>query len=71
MRVTVNGKRRYSTLKVRINPHAWDPVKEKATGEDSITKKLESDGVEKFIEAFDKLMETLTKKTFEKKKEKV
>ena len=38
---------------------------------DSITKKLETDGVRKFIEAFDKLMETLTKKSFEKKKEKV
>jgi transaldolase/transaldolase/glucose-6-phosphate isomerase len=38
---------------------------------DSITKKLETDGVEKFIKAFDKLMETLTKKSFEKKKEKV
>jgi len=31
---------------------------------DSITKKLESDGVEKFIKAFDKLMESLTKKSF-------
>jgi transaldolase len=38
---------------------------------DSITEKLEQDGVKKFIEAFDKLMETLTKKSFEKKKEKV
>jgi transaldolase len=38
---------------------------------DSITEKLEQDGVEKFIEAFDKLMETLTKKSFDKKKEKV
>ncbi len=34
---------------------------------DSITKKLEADGVEKFIKAFDKLMETLTKKSLEKK----
>jgi transaldolase len=31
----------------------------------SITKKLENDGVEKFIKAFDKLMETLTKKSLE------
>ncbi len=38
---------------------------------DSITKKLESDGVEKFIKAFDKLMETLTKKSSEKKSGKV
>jgi transaldolase len=38
---------------------------------DKITKKLENDGVEKFIKASDKLMETLTKKSFEKKKEKV
>jgi transaldolase len=30
---------------------------------DSITKKLENDGVEKFIKAFDKLMETLAKKS--------
>jgi len=29
---------------------------------DSVTKKLEKEGVEKFIQAFDKLMETLTKK---------
>jgi transaldolase len=38
---------------------------------DSVTSKLEKDGVDKFIKAFDKLMETLTKKTLEKKKEKV
>lgn len=30
---------------------------------DSITKKLETDGVEKFIKAFDKLMDSLTKKS--------
>lgn len=30
---------------------------------DSVTQKLEDDGIEKFINAFDKLMETLTKKS--------
>ena len=34
---------------------------------DSITKKLETDGVEKFIKAFDKLMESLNKKVIRKK----
>lgn len=34
---------------------------------DSITKKLENDGVEKFIKAFDKLMETLIKKSLDKR----
>jgi transaldolase len=34
---------------------------------DSITKKLETDGVEKFIKAFDKLMETLKKNHYRKK----
>jgi transaldolase len=38
---------------------------------DSIAKKLEIDGVEKFIKAFDKLMETLTKKSLENKKKKI
>lgn len=33
---------------------------------DSITKKLEDDGVEKFIKAFDKLMESISKKSSEK-----
>jgi len=33
---------------------------------DSITKKLETDGVEKFIKAFDKLMESISKKSSEK-----
>lgn len=37
----------------------------------SITKTLETDGVEKFIQAFDKLIDALTKKSMEKKKEKV
>ena len=38
---------------------------------DSITEKLEQNGVGKFSEAFDKLMGTLTKKTVENKREKV
>lgn len=37
MRVTVNGRRWDSTLKVRINPNDWDPIKEKATGDDSFS----------------------------------
>jgi integrase len=37
MRVTVNGRRWDSALKVRINPNNWDPVKEKAIGDDSFS----------------------------------
>ena len=37
MRLTVNGKRWDSTLKVRINPSDWDPIKEKASGDDSFS----------------------------------
>ena len=37
MRVTVNGRRWDSTLKVRINPNDWDPIKEKAIGDDSFS----------------------------------
>jgi len=35
MRLSVNGKRWDSALKARINPNDWDPIKEKATGDDS------------------------------------
>jgi len=35
---------------------------------DKITQQLEDEGVEKFIIPFDKLMETLTKKSLEKPK---
>jgi integrase len=37
MRVTVNGRRWDSALKVRINPNNWDPMKEKAIGDDSFS----------------------------------
>ena len=37
MRVTVNGRRWDSALKVRINPNNWDPLKEKAIGDDSFS----------------------------------
>ena len=37
MRVTVNGRRWDSALKVKINPNNWDPVKEKAIGDDSFS----------------------------------
>jgi len=38
MRVTINGRRWDSMLKVRINPNDWDPIKEKATKNDSFSK---------------------------------
>lgn len=37
LRLTVNGRRWDSALKVAINPDDWDPIKEKATGEDSFS----------------------------------
>jgi len=37
MRLTVNGRRWDSALKVAINPGDWDQRKEKATGEDSFS----------------------------------
>jgi integrase len=37
MRLTVNGRRWDSALKVAINPYEWDPIKEKATGDDSFS----------------------------------
>jgi hypothetical protein len=40
LRLTVNGKRWDSALKVAINPDDWDPIKEKATGEDSFSNLL-------------------------------
>jgi len=38
MRLTVNGKRWDSVLKVWINPNDWDLIKEKAIGNDSFSK---------------------------------
>ncbi|HUX95874.1 MAG TPA: phage integrase SAM-like domain-containing protein, partial [Bacteroidales bacterium] len=37
MRLTVNGRRWDSALKIAINPNEWDPIKEKATGDDSFS----------------------------------
>lgn len=37
MRLTVNGRRWDSALKVSIDPKDWDQTKEKAIGEDSIS----------------------------------
>ena len=37
LRLTVNGRRWDSALKVAVNPCDWDPVKEKAIGEDSFS----------------------------------
>ena len=45
MRLTVNGRRWDSALKVRINPDDWDPIKEKATGDDSFSN-LVNDTIE-------------------------
>ncbi len=60
-------------LEEHINRACWvmSELTELGIDIDVITKKLEQEGVEKFIEAFDKLMEALTKKTLEKKAEKV
>jgi integrase len=37
LRLTVNGRRWDSALKVAVYPDDWDPVKEKATGDDSFS----------------------------------
>ena len=74
---TMNAYRRHGKPALTIEDHimraCWvmSELTELGINIDRITEKLEHDGVEKFIEAFDKLMETLTKKTLEKKKEKV
>jgi transaldolase len=74
---TLNAYRLHGKPALRIKDHikraCWvmSELTELGIDIDSITKKLETNGVEKFIKAFDKLMETLTKKSFEKKKEKV
>lgn len=74
---TMNAYRRYGKPVITIEDHimraCWvmSELTELGIKIDSITDKLEQEGVEKFIKAFDKLMETLTRKTIEKKKEKV
>ena len=70
---TLNAYRSHGEPALRIEDHikkaCWvmSELTELGVDIDTITNKLESDGVEKFIKAFDKLMETLTKKSFEKK----
>ncbi len=74
---TLNAYRLHGKPALRLEDHikraCWvmSELTELGIDIDSITKKLESDGVEKFIKAFDKLMETLTKKSSEKKSGKV
>jgi transaldolase len=74
---TLNAYRLHGKPALRIKDHinraCWvmSELAELGIEIDSITKKLETDGVEKFIEAIDKLMETLTKKSFAKGKDKV
>ena len=74
---TLNAYRLHGKPALRIKDHikraCWvmSELTELGINIDSITEKLEQDGVEKFIKAFDKLMETLTKKTSGKKSEKV
>ncbi|MFA5818113.1 MAG: site-specific integrase [Bacteroidales bacterium] len=45
LRLTVNGRRWDSALKVAINPNDWDPIKEKATGDDNFSN-LVNDTIE-------------------------
>lgn len=67
---TLNAYLSHGEPELRIEDHikkaCWvmSELTELGIDIDSITKKLESDGVEKFIKAFDKLMESLTKKSF-------
>ena len=74
---TLNAYRLHGKPALRIKDHikraCWvmSELTELGINIDSITEKLEKDGVEKFIKAFDKLMETLTKKSSGKKSEKV
>lgn len=66
---TLNAYRLHGKPALRIENHTkmalWvmSALTEVGIDIDSITQKLEEDGVEKFIKAFDKLMETLTKKS--------
>jgi transaldolase len=74
---TLNDYRLHGKPALRIENHikraCWvmSELTELGIDIDSITKKLEDDGVEKFIKAYDKLMETLKIKSLEKKKKKV
>jgi transaldolase len=69
---TLNAYRKHGKPALRLKNHikraCWvmSELIEMGIDIDSITKKLENDGVEKFIKAFDKLMETLIKKSLEK-----
>jgi ERCC4-related helicase len=64
---TLNAYRKHGKPALRLKNHikraCWvmSELTELGIDIDSITKKLENDGVEKFIKAFDKLMETLEK----------
>ena len=70
---TLNAYRLHGKPALRLEDHikraCWvmSELTELHIDIDSITKKLESDGVEKFIKAFDKLMETLRKKSSDRK----
>ncbi|MGB8489917.1 MAG: transaldolase [Bacteroidales bacterium] len=71
-RDTLDAYRRHGKPALRLEDHikraCWvmSELTELGIDIDSITKKLEEEGVEKFIKAFDKLMETLAKKSLEK-----
>ena len=70
---TLNAYRKHGKPALRLKNHikraCWvmSELTEMGIDIDSITKKLENDGVEKFIKAFDKLMETLIKKSLDKR----
>ena len=70
---TLNAYRKHGKPALRLKNHikraCWvmSELTELGIDRDSITKKLENDGVEKFIKAFDKLMETLIKKSLDKR----
>ena len=53
-------------LEVNVEQASWvmSELSELGIDINKITKKLENDGVEKFINVFDKLLETIAKKTF-------
>ncbi len=74
---TLNAYRRHgkpgASLEEHVKRACWvmSELTELGIDIDGVTKQLEKEGVEKFIEAFDKLTETLTRKTLEKKRERV
>jgi transaldolase len=69
---TLDAYRKHGKPALRLKNHikraCWvmSELTEMGIDIDSVTRKLEKEGVEKFIKAYDKLMDTLTKKSLEK-----